>query len=744
MNAPLPGFPRMPHIPAPPFEPTSLLLNARTGWQVQAAAWNGVEAGLDGTLQLAGDPASARAFTEPSGSFGGLVPPSHAAVAGDGTVYLLDREHHRLKRFDPCRCVFAEVACIGGAGGGAREWREPGGIAIGCGKLYVCDSGTDDAPKYNRRVAVFSLTGLALYGHLLPQGVAGWRPDCVALDARGYAYVSDRQNGMVHVFSPLLRFVRSLGGFSHPGAIAVDACGLLYVLHDGPAGRVLRVVDAQGSEQPAPQRVDAVAERFAPLPFTVDALGRMALHALCAGTPVFDADIFDEHGEPVLPEPLPAAVLFATMGSAIVGPLDSRIHACVWHRVLLRAFVPAAGRILVESFTADAVIPPDQLADFARWETGQAAGPGGNGAGDENEDQDWDCLLRSDAGRYLWMRLTLTGDGLATPSVAGIEIEFPRIGPRQYLPAVFGAETGSADFTDRFLALFDTTWRGIERSVDTLPGLFDPLSAPAVRVDGAPTDSLTWLASWIGLRFDRSWDENKRRRLLKAAGRALDRRGTVQGLRDALVLLLGLDRGPACACPAEPVTRCGCRPANCAPPAPRPAAWRVPPLVLEHFRVRRWLYLGQGRLGERSMLWGQRIVNRSQLDMNAQAGVTQLVARPDPLHDPFSSHAHQFTVFVPACVRDDDAGRKALDNLLAAESPAHTRWYVEYVEPRFRIGVQSTLGFDAVIAAPPPTHALGGQPLGTGTVGQSARDAAGGRKWQTGIRGRLGATSRIN
>jgi phage tail-like protein len=735
MNAPLPGFPRMPHIPAPPFEPTSLLLDARTGWHVHPSAWDGVEAGQDCTLRLSPDPASARTFTEPSGSFGGLVPPSHVAIGPDGMAWLLDRAHHLLKRFDPCRCLFTDVACIGGEGGGAREWRNPGGIAVGCGKLYVCDTGTDEYPKQNRRVGVFSLNGLALYAHLVPLGVAGWRPAAIALDARGTAYVTDAANGMVHVFSPMLRFVRSLGGFANPGAIATDACGLLYVLHDGPAGRALRVVDAMGNEQTAPEKVDAVARRFAPLPFGVDAEGRLAMHGLCLGTPPGSL-VFDEHGEPVLPEPLPVPAGLGTAGTAILGPLDSRIHACTWHRVLLRAAVPEGCRIVVDSFTADEIIPPDQLADFARWQTGQVASAIGG--------EDWDCLLRSGAGRYLWLRLTLAGDGAATPSIARIEIEFPRIGPRQYLPAVFGAEAGSADFTDRFLALFDTTWRGIERTVDTLPGLFDPLSAPAQRVNGAPVDSLTWLASWIGLRFDRSWDEDKRRRLLKNAGRALDRRGTVEGLREALVLLLGLDRGMACACPGEPAVRCGCRPLNCAPPPARTTAWRVPPLVLEHFRVRRWLYLGQGRLGERSMLWGQRIVNRSQLDMNAQAGATRLVSRPDPLHDPFSSHAHQFTVFVPACVRDNDADRKALENLLAGESPAHTRWYVEYVEPRFRIGVQATLGFDAVIAAPPPAHALGTQPLGGAVVGASPREGAGGRTWQAGIQGRLGVTSRIN
>lgn len=736
------GFVRMPHVPAPPFEPTSLLLNERTGWQALAGAWHDVDAGPDGVLRLAEDGSTARGFTEPSGSFGGLVPPSHVALAGDCTgspstwpsIYLLDREHHRLRRFDPCGCAFADVACIGGEGGGAREWRAPGGIAIARGRLYVCDGGTAAHPKQNHRVGVFSLAGLALYGHLVPRGVAAWQPVAVAVDARGVAWVTDALNGMVHVFSPALRFVRSFTGFTNPGAIAIDACGLLYVLHDGPAGRALRVVDADGNERPAPLRIDAVRERFAPLPFTVDALGRLDLRALCAG-PAPASLVFDAHGEPVLPEPVPAAVQYVATGTVVIGPLDSKTHACVWHRLILHGAVPPGTRVAVDSFTSGEPIPAGQLADFARWQTGQVAK---NVDGTKSH---WDCLLRSGPGPYLWLQLTLSGDGTATPAIAGIEIEFPRIGPRQYLPAVFSAEGASADFTDRYLALFDTTWRGIERTIDTLPGLFDPLSAPAERVDGAPVDSLAWLASWVGMRFDRSWDVAKRRRLLKQAGRALDRRGTLGGLRDALVLLLGLDRGAGCDCPGEPAVRCACRPANCAPLAARQHPWQVPPLVLEHFRVRRWLYLGQGRLGERSMLWGQRIVNRSQLDMNAQAGVTRLVARPDPLHDPFSSHAHQFTVFVPACVGDDEAARKALDNLLAAESPAHTRWYVEYVEPRFRIGVQSTLGFDAVIAAPPPTHALGTQPLGGAVVGPSPRAGTG---WQAGIGGRLGATSRIN
>lgn len=190
MNAPL----RIPHIPAPPFEPTSLLLNGRTGWHVEEAGWTGVEVDGEDMLQLAPDPASARSLTEPSGSFGGLVPPRHVAIGPDGTVYLLDSMHHLLKRFDPCRCEFATVPCIG------------------CGKLYVCDTGIEDATlpdecadeaaaqsklaRENHRVSVFALNGLALHGHLKPTGVSAWRPTAVALDENGQAYVADALNGI--------------------------------------------------------------------------------------------------------------------------------------------------------------------------------------------------------------------------------------------------------------------------------------------------------------------------------------------------------------------------------------------------------------------------------------------------------------------------------------------------------------------------------------------------------------------
>ena len=121
--------------------------------------------------------------------------------------------------------------------------------------------------------------------------------------------------------------------------------------------------------------------------------------------------------------------------------------------------------------------------------------------------------------------------------------------------------------------------------------------------------------------------------------------------------------------------------------------------------------VGEGRLGDDAVLWGQSIVNRSQLDSNARLGGTKLFKEQDPYRDPFHLYAHKFTVFVPARFGCDAQGRRALDSLVASESPAHTLASVNYVEPRFRVGVQSTIGLDTVIARVPVGVTLGQTPL---------------------------------
>lgn len=722
----------LPPIPQPPHDPTAWLLDARVGWQQQEQGLDYVEQlPVQGSLVLTRLPAAGRSLTEASGSFGGLTLPANVVLGPDGSLYLLDRPNFSLKRFDPCDCAFKPVPCFGGAGKEPRQLREPHGIGICCGNLFVCDTG-------NHRLSVFSLKGLLLRGHWQPPPSAAlgnrWEPYAIACDGRGRVFVSDGVNGCVHRFAPTGRWETCLSGLGKVTWLAIDSSDRLYAVVEGVDNSVL-ILSSDGDRLGTANRPEKLAGRFPPLPLAVDAAGNLYLAPLCSAASPSGQSMFDLQGNPVTVLEAPLAVVYETAGKYLSRALDSQLYRCQWHRLILRGEIPAGASVRVSTFTAEALLSDQQVQSLpeTEWETRQDTGALPSG--------EWDCLVRSGGGRYLWLRLEFRGNGKVTPRLDAVMIEFPRISLRRYLPAVFGAEPASTDFTDRFLALFDTTLRSIEASVDQQARLFDPLSAPAVRDPDTGLDFLSWLGSWIGLSLDRHWPEAKRRQLLKRAGQLYDLRGTREGLWRQLLLLLEMEPGQP-GCRAEPPrVRCHLPPLNCAPPPPLPV-WQPPPLILEHYRLRRWLFVGAGRLGDQAVLWGKRIVNRSQLNEGAQVGQSQLRTSQDPYRDPFHVYAHRFTVFVPACYRQSEQRRKALENLLKAESPAYTQYQIEYVEPRLRIGFQSMIGLDSVIGRRPAAGViLNTSPLGSATVLGAAQP--GGPTLQIGRTARIGATTKL-
>lgn len=745
--------------PGPPHDPRSILLNGRTGFSQIPPGPGVVSAVTDAeccaiTLPLLAS--AARDLAESSGSLGGIRPPSNVALGPDDGIFLLDRATATLRRFDPCTCAFTKVPCLGGVGGGPRQVRSPGGIVIARGDLYICDTGIEAAApadpcgdqatldlraqKQNHRVSVFSLRGFALRGHLKPPPDQPlWRPVSVAMDSLGGTWVGDAA-GLLHRFTRSGAWERSWPMVPAPAHLAIDCHDRVYVVAPGAVPAV-RVLDRDATPVARPPLTPAEARRsFPQLPFEIDALGRLWLEPLCDPRVVCKprsngAVVFDLSGARLDIAAASPAPIYQPTATYRAGPLDSSIAQCVWHRVQLFGRLPLGTRVRVRTFASDEVLSAAELDLLAAWKDAAVA--------DKFDDADaWDCLVRSEPGRYLWLELVLEGGGTAAPSIGAIVLEFPRVSLRRFLPGVFGFEPVSADFTDRFLALFDTPLRGIERQVDGMARLFDPASAPASASNPRQLDFLSWLGTWIGITLDRNWDVEARRRFLKGAGALFDRRGTVSGLRQQLLLLLNFAGDAPCAVDSRACGRCSPALPNCAPPPAAPV-YEPPPLVLEHFRLRRWLRLGQATLGDEAILWGERIVGRSRLGSNAQVGVTRLDTTPDPARDPFLVHANRFSVFVPARCREDERTRKALENLVKTEAPADTRGYVQFVEPRFRIGIQSMLGFDAVVGAIPQGVTLGSTPLGGASILTGAPNGGSEPGIAVGKNGRIGTTARL-
>ena len=231
--------------------------------------------------------------------------------------------------------------------------------------------------------------------------------------------------------------------------------------------------------------------------------------------------------------------------AVLISPvLDGADLQCVWDRVLLDACCPADCGIEVWCRTADEAIAlgTEQEGLAGSWGLqpeprlrtegmelpwlragAQRATRRGSGTGT------WELLIQGQRGRYLQLRLRLSGNGTATPWLRALRCWYPRLSyPVRYLPAVYREDAGAGDFLERFLANMEGVNTELEGRIAQSQALLDPRCAPS--------ETLDWLASWFDLALDPAWEERRRRLFIAHAMDFFRWRGTVHGLRLALAL----------------------------------------------------------------------------------------------------------------------------------------------------------------------------------------------------------------
>jgi phage tail-like protein len=410
---------------------------------------------------------------------------------------------------------------------------------------------------------------------------------------------------------------------------------------------------------------------------------------------------FDRSGTPA-PIRLGEAVsapAFVTDGRWVSEALDSRIYRCSWHTLQVSATIPEGTRLEVSTFTAGEplsfaalrLLPDDAWRQCARF-----SGPPGaelvTGAGREGAAMatspdaalvrrrvDGTALVQSGEGRYLWVRVDLTGDGFRSATVEAIEADYPRLPLTRYLPAVFSSDDESRDFLDRFLSLAGCELERLQDEVNSVNDLYGPETVP----DG----SIDHLAGLLGMQLDPTWTPDQKRHLLSAVPRHHGERGTVGSLRAIIRAHLEAANGITSA--------------------------DLGALIVEGFRDRRRVVTHvPHRFG--SPLW-RRSSDSATLGPTSVLGAFPLSSRERRADEHLVAFAHRFRVVVPNALAPNLAAVAALQRTIDSERPAHTSYRLDLVDAQTLLGVQSTIGLDAYLGRRPIAR-LGCTRAGTSRV----------------------------
>lgn len=374
---------------------------------------------------------------------------------------------------------------------------------------------------------------------------------------------------------------------------------------------------------------------------------------------------FTWYGRPassIVPEPTPPA--FVTRGQLLTRAIDSRVPRCRWHRLRIDADVPVGTGVEVAVATADVADQTIQqgAADPA-WPNFETGIP---------HPLDWqritgadDVLIDQPPGQFLYVRLRLTStDGVATPVVRSLRLDFPRATSLDALPSVYREDPQAEDFTERFLALFDATLEDLDTAVERLPALLDIADTPA--------EVLPWLGSFLGVAFDPEWDPPRRRRILAALPALYARRGTPAGLADAVKLVFDVDSV------IEEITGSSVFSAVASLDRRSPLDAR----------------LGATRLFGRSRV-------RFRLGASALSKAP-LRAYGDPSLDAVTSGAFRFRVLVPAIAGANATIARRLRQLVDSQKPAHVVASVRIGSPVPVLGAELRVGIDTHLGSPAP------------------------------------------
>jgi phage tail-like protein len=632
-------------------------LNRGNRWQ--DFTWDGLELTAGGSLQLSTLPIAAPAVTIPADTPAPDAPAGVVVVPG-GDVYISDPAGHRVLLVSGCDATLHEVC-------GPGDVHAPRGLAYHRGRqaLLVADGGSG-------RVLLVDLGT-----HQLTETWAGFTdPWSLAVDAAGDVYVADHG---AHQVRKLNRSGRPRPWSWAPGDVApaevtVRAGGTVVIL-DATSGRVYETstdghpVASWDSGLHRPMGLGThgtttyIGDNELRQLLVFGAGGRLAGPAYGWQGPVTAVgigpagELYIHTGAPVAPSVLAGTGAYRTHGVAWGGPFaNPSIERQPWH--LLRAALTPSGpgaHFQLYLSTRQTQPPVDLAADdpFSDpgWQSPQVAPDAA------------ETLFAGESLDTVWVGVQMRGEGLATPVLSQIRIDFAHPTPLRYLPAIYRDDDASRQFLARWLTLFESGFDSEHELVEGLAALFDPAAADP--------RFLPWLAGWLALELPGTWPTGRQRQAIADAFSSYASRGTAADLIQALHSELGLT-----ALVEEPIVQSGWWALPDDDPSPAQAELSV---------------LGVSTVAAVAEPQGAVLGTTAVLD-----GST-LSPQEEYARALFADVAHQFTVRLYRGAAFSDQALSDASAVVAGHAPAHAAYHVCVVDPCLRVGVQARVGIDAIV-----------------------------------------------
>jgi len=291
-----------------------------------------------------------------------------------------------------------------------------------------------------------------------------------------------------------------------------------------------------------------------------------------------------------------------------------------------------------------------------------------------------DFSLKDEKKSFLFVAARFFSDRTSTPLLSQMRVEFDVESFMEYLPRIYREPslarverageapniTPESDFLKRLVSLFQGLFEDVENEVDSLERYFDPHAAPA--------DALAWLATWLAVELDLGEPEARIRESIARAFRRYQWRGTIRGLRLALLEDAGVH-----ATISEPISAgtvwAMSSPASC----------------------------GSSLIGSKSLLGADTRLTSMEpggavLGSTAQLDHSYLITDAQFGQPVFEGVSNQFVVEVHRGEVNTEARRQLVKAIIEREKPAHTMYRLVINHPSMRTGFQSRIGVDSVVS----------------------------------------------